>query len=96
MRKIGHLKSAEKNIISIDKFVKLKGVGIYFKLGLLIAFVAAVTITTLVGIPYLITYANDNLLRSLGFVGPDLTDIKLISGIIVFALVAVALERYIN
>ncbi len=70
--------------------------GIYFKLGLLIAFVAAVTTTTLVGIPCLITYANDSLFRSLGFVGSDLTDIKLISGIIVFALVAVALERFIN
>ena len=73
-----------------------EGLGIYFKLGLLIAFVAAVTITTLVGIPYLITYANDILFGSLGFVGSDLTDMKLISGIIVFALVAVALERFIN
>ena len=81
---------------SIIKLMKPKGFGIYFKLGLLIAFVAADTITTLVGIPYLITYANDILLRSLSFVGSDLTDIKLISGIIVFALVAVALERFIN
>ena len=70
--------------------------GIYFKLGLLVVFVTAVTITSLVGIPYLITYANESLFRSLGFVGSDLTDIKLISGIIVFALVAVALERFIN
>ena len=81
---------------SLIKLIKLKGMEIYFKLGLLIAFVAAVTITSLVGIPYLISYANDILFRSLGFVGSDLIDIKLISGIIVFALVAVALERFIN
>ena len=70
--------------------------GIYFKLGLLVVFVTAVTITSLVGIPYLITYANESLFRSLGFVGSDLTDLKLISGIIVFALVAAALERFTN
>ena len=81
---------------SLIKLIKPKGMGIYFKLGLLIAFFAAVTITTLIGIPYLITYANDILFGSLGFVGSELTDIKLISGIIVFALVAVALERFIN
>ena len=70
--------------------------GIYFKLGLLVVFVTAVTITSLVGIPYLITYANESLFRSLGFVGSDLTDLKLISGIIVFVLVAAALERFVN
>ena len=70
--------------------------GIYFKLGLLVVFVTAVTITSLVGIPYLIRYANESLFRSLGFVGSDLTDLKLISGIFVLALIAAALERFIN
>ncbi len=70
--------------------------GIYFKLGLLVVFVTAVTITTVVVIPYLITNANESLFKSLGFVGSDLTDLKLISGIIVFASVAAALERVFN
>ncbi|MAL84880.1 MAG: hypothetical protein CMI23_00780 [Opitutae bacterium] len=70
--------------------------GIYFKLGLLVVFVTAVTITTVVVIPYLITNANESLFKSLGFVGSDLTDLKLISGIIVFASVAAALERFFN
>ena len=70
--------------------------GIYFKLGLLVVFVTAVTITSVVAIPYLIINANESLFKSLGFVGSDLTDLKLISGIIVFASVAAALERFFN
>lgn len=70
--------------------------GIYFKLGLLVVFFTAVTITSVVAIPYLITNANESLFKSLGFVGSDLTDLKLISGIIVFASVAAALERFFN
>ena len=70
--------------------------GIYFKLGLLVVFVTAVKITTMVAIPYLITNANESLFKSLGFVGSDLTDLELISGIIVFASVAAALERFFN
>lgn len=70
--------------------------GIYFKLGLLVVFVTAVTITTVVVIPYLITNANESLFKSLGFVCSDLTDLKLISGIIVFASVAAVLERFFN
>ena len=76
--------------------MKFKELGIYFKLGLLVVFVMAVTITTLAGIPYLITYANESLFKSLGFIGSDLTDLKLIRGIIVFALFAAALERFFN
>ena len=76
--------------------MKFKELGVYFKLGLLVVFVTAVTITSLVGIPYLITNANESLFKSLGFVGSDLTDIKLISGIFVLALIATALERFIN
>ena len=70
--------------------------GIYFKLGLLVVFFTAVTITSVVAIPYLITNANESLFKSLGFIGSDLTDLKLISGIFVLALIATALERFIN
>ena len=83
-------------LIKVLPKMKPAHLGIYFKLGLLVVFVTAVTITSLVGIPYLITYANESLFRSLGFVGSDLTDLKLISGIIVFASVAAALERFFN
>ena len=75
------------------KFEELEN---YFKLGLLIVFVTSVTITTLVGIPYFISFANEGFSQILGFAGSDLTDKKLINGLIVIALVAVALERFTN
>ena len=76
--------------------MKLEDIKIYFMLGLIVVIVCTLAFVTLLVVPWFIIYANDEFFRSLGFVGSDLNDIKVFAGIIVSALVAAAVSRFVN
>ena len=65
-------------------------------LSLIFVIVCTLAFVTLLVVPWFIIYANDEFFRSLGFVGSDLNDIKVFAGIIVSALVAAAVSRFVN
>ena len=76
--------------------MKPEDIKIYFMLGLIVVIVWTLAFVTLLVIPWFIIYANENFFRSLGFVGPDLNDIKVFAGIIVSALIAAAVSRFVK
>lgn len=76
--------------------MKPEDIKIYFMLGLIVVIVWTLASVTLLVIPWFIIYANENFFRSLGFVGSDLSDIKVFAGIIVSALIAAAVSRFVK
>ena len=76
--------------------MKPEDIKIYFMLGLIVVIVWTLAFVTLLVIPWFIIYANENFFRSLGFVGSDLNDIKVFAGIIVSALIAAAVSRFVK
>ena len=76
--------------------MKPEDIKIYLMLGLIVVIVWTIALVTFLVIPWFIIYANENFFRLLGFVGSDLNDIKVFAGIIVSALIAAAVSRFVN
>ena len=76
--------------------MKPEDIKIYLMLGLIVVILWTIAFVTLLVIPWFIISANENFFKSLGFDGSDLNDIKVFAGIIVSALAAAAVSRFVK